>query len=258
MPGPRKAVYGEPAAHYGILHAMSDDLNDAFQTYYPPRRGARRWAFRALSACLAAGERARRAGFGGRLLVNERIVEYPLVFRWLRPAGRVLDIGCVSSRLPVQLACLGYEVHGLDVRPYPYSHPNLRFHQSDVMTWEPAAPFDSVLLVSTIEHFGLGGYGDPAAADADRLAVERIRGWLAPGGQLLVSVPFGQPAVTYKHRIYDPAQLAALFADFRWVEARYFARLDGAWQPSTEAQAARLASPGMPVNGVAVLNLERA
>lgn len=234
---------------------MTNDLNDAFQVYYPPRRGLRRWAFRALSASLAAGERARQSGFGGRLLVNERVVEYPLIFQWIRPSGRVLDIGCVSSRLPIQLASLGYAVHGLDVRPYPFAHPNLTFHQADVMTWEPAVAFDSVLLISTIEHFGLGGYGDSAVPDADRRAVERIRGWLAPGGQLLASVPFGQPALTYKHRVYGSDQLEALFRGFRCVDARFFARLDGAWRPSTQDAVAQLASPELPVNGIVALNL---
>ncbi len=237
---------------------MPHPLNDAFQLYYPPRRGLRRYAFRALSSGLEAGESLRRRAFGGRLRVNERIVEYPLVFQWLPPRGRVLDIGCVSSRLPIQLASLGYEVHGLDVRPYPFAHPNLTFHQADVMRWEPPVAFDGVLLISTIEHFGLGGYGDPVEPDADRRAAERIRGWLAPGGQLLASVPFGVPAVTPRYRVYGPDQLRALFQNYAWVDARFFGRVDDAWLPADESELARLASPELPVHGVVVLNLRSA
>jgi hypothetical protein len=47
------------------------------------------------------------------------------------------------------------------------------------------------VLVSAIEHFGLGEYGDSVMPDAGRHAVRTIAPWLKDGGQLLGSVPFG-------------------------------------------------------------------
>ena len=92
----------------------NEHFNDAFEVYFPtqgpvcadssPRRG-----FLVTNAL-----RFRNRLFQGELLVNERIVEYPVVFKSIREPGRVLDIGCVSSRLPIQLASLGYDVHGLE------------------------------------------------------------------------------------------------------------------------------------------------
>jgi hypothetical protein len=48
-----------------------------------------------------------------------------------------------------------------------------------------------IVLVSAIEHFGLGEYGDSVMPDAGRHAVRTIAPWLKDGGQLLGSVPFG-------------------------------------------------------------------
>ena len=42
--------------------------------------------------------------------------------------------------------------------------------------------FDAVLCISTIEHVGLGWYGDPAErSDGDRRALERLGELLRPG-----------------------------------------------------------------------------
>jgi SAM-dependent methyltransferase len=238
------------------LNQVNPEFNDAFETYFPKMNPLVRLVYGALTVGLTGGIKLRRRLFGGRVLVNERIVEYPQILRWLRPQGRVLDVGCVSSRLPIQLASLGYTVHGIDVRPYPFQHSNFTFHRADLFTWAPPQPYDIILLVSTIEHFGIGGYGDLQLEEADFQALARITPWLAPGGQLLVSLPYGKAAVTDKHRIYDQERLARLFADFNWIEAAYFQRIDGAWRPATAAALAGVASPDLPTNGVAVLHLQ--
>ena len=91
--------------------------------------------------------------------------------------------------------------------------------------------------------------------EADFQAVNTIMSWLAPGGQLLVSTPFGRAAITDKHRIYDQARLARLFAGFTWVEEAYFQRVENAWRPATAAALATVDSPDLPTNGVALLHL---
>ena len=239
------------------INQMNEQLNDAFEAYFPRLGLLKRIAFRAVNVSLLMGFRLRTRLFGGRLLINERIIEYPQVFQWIKPEGVVLDIGCVSSRLPIQLASLGYEVHGLDMRPYPFSHPNFQFHKADIFEWSPGRFFDIILLISTLEHFGLGDYGDLVLPDADKNAVERISSWLAEGGQLLVSVPFGRAGVTKKHRIYDLKRLEYLFSGFKWIDQKYYKRVEGVWFPSSAEQLREVASPEIPVNGVAVLNLQR-
>lgn len=237
------------------VNQMNEQLNDAFETYFPHLNGLTRWPYRASTLALSLGHKLRARLFGGRLLINERIVEYPLILRWLRAQGRILDIGCVSSRLPIQLASLGYTVHGLDTRRYPFQHPNFTFHQADLFRWAPAQPYDTIILLSTLEHFGLGGYGDLVLPDADREALARITPWLARDGQLLVSLPFGKAGITPKHRIYDQSRLRLLFGSFEWVDQAYFQRVNDAWVPSSAEQLSEIASPTLPLCGVAILNL---
>ena len=235
------------------LNQMNESLNEAFETYFPRLGTAARAVDRTLSFTLLRAFRIRNALFRGRVLVNERIVEYPMMFRWLKDGGRVLDIGCASSRLPIQLASMGFEVHGLDTRHYAFDHPNFEFHQSDLFHWKPEGSYDTIFLVSVIEHFGLGGYGDLVLPDADRQAVQRISQWLAEGGQLLVSVPFGRSGVTPKHRVYDSARLEHVFGDLEWKRQAYFWRKDEHWIPGRARDIERIPSPDMPPNGVAIL-----
>jgi SAM-dependent methyltransferase len=239
------------------LNNASEHFNDAFELYFPRQRVLQRAAFKVANLTALNALRLRRRLFRGQLLVNERIVEYPLVFQWMKPAGRVLDIGCVSSRLPIQLASLGYDVHALDTRRYGFRHPNLTFHHSDLFRWTPPARYDVILLISVIEHFGLGAYGDVVMADADKQAIDLIVQWLKPDGQLLVSVPFGCGAVTRKHRIYDSDRLEHVFGGLRRVQQRYFVRKNGAWLPGDPAEIEKIPSPDLPTNGVAILDMRR-
>ena len=240
------------------LSQANEDLNDSIEEYFTRLGPVGGPAYALLTRLLVTGFRLRSRLFGGRIMVNERIVEYPQVLRWIRPGGVVLDIGCVSSRLPLQLAGLGYEVHGVDTRPYRFEHPNFHFHRADVFDWSPGRLFDIIILVSTIDHFGLGIYGDQVLPDADKNAIERVSTWLVEKGQMLVTVPFGRAGVTARHRVYDMERLKYLFSDFNWKNENYCRRTGTAWTPCPAEALRDVASPDMPPNGVAMLDLEYA
>jgi SAM-dependent methyltransferase len=147
--------------------------------------------------------------------VNERIVELPYAFRGLagvQPPAAILDVGSVESTVPLSLAGLGYQVTALDLRAYPFEHPNLEVVVSRLEDFErPPASFDAVLCISTIEHFGLGWYGEARQADdSDRQAMARLRELTRPGGTLVLTVPYGRARVDDVQRTYDAAGLAAL------------------------------------------------
>ncbi len=237
------------------LNQMNHELNDAFETYFPVMNPVKRFLFRVLNRGLSTGLQMRRRWFGGTVRVNERIVENPQILRWLGSPCTVLDVGCVTSRLPIQLASLGFTVHGLDGREYPFKHPNFTFHKADLFHWEPDCTFDAVLLVSVIEHFGLGDYGDVTMEDADFTAVDRLKGWIRPGGRLLVSVPFGRAMITPKHRIYDQDRLRKLFNSFETTDEMFFRREGNHWFPCSGEDLRDADSSGMPPTGVAVLDL---
>lgn len=237
------------------INQLNEDLNDAFETYFPKMNPMVRLPYGAATLALSWGLKARAKLFGGKVKTNERIVEYPRLLQWLPPTGTILDIGCVSSRLPIQLASLGYTIHGLDTRNYPFIHPNFTFFRSDLFTWSPPHLYDTICLISVIEHFGFGGYGDMVAPEADQEAITRIKSWLVPGGSLIVSFPYGKSAVLRKYRIYDAERLNKTFAGFERLREAYFQRVDNVWLPSNAETLANVDSPHFPVNGVAILQL---
>jgi hypothetical protein len=146
--------------------------------------------------------------------VNERIVEVAYAFRALAgvdPGAKVLDVGASESTVSLSLASLGYEVTALDPRPYPLEHPRLRVVAGGIEEWDPRETFAAVLCISTLEHIGVGAYGQAkGAAETDRAAIERIYALTDPGGLLVVTVPFGPAAVNELERTYDRERLAGV------------------------------------------------
>jgi len=83
---------------------------------------------------------------------------------------------------------------------------------------ESPAKFDVIATFSSIEHAGLGRYGDPVDPVADFAAMESIRSHLAPGGFVLWGAPVGRDALVWNaHRVYGPLRLPQLLRGFRAV-----------------------------------------
>jgi SAM-dependent methyltransferase len=139
-------------------------------------------------------------GFG--LGLDERCIE----FTWLlsrEPHGRMLDAGSTLNNPPIldrfrprvdelYILTLAYEGYAFPDRGISYVFDDLRH-----------APFrdgffDTVACLSTLEHVGLDNtrYADGATASADPhgdrlLAARELRRMTAPGGRVLVTVPYG-------------------------------------------------------------------
>ena len=70
----------------------------------------------------------------------------------------------------------------------------------------------SISCMHTVEHIGLGRYGDPLDPLGDRKAAAELARVLAPGGSLLFVVPVGAPQIMFNaHRIYSYEQVLELF-----------------------------------------------
>jgi hypothetical protein len=144
--------------------------------------------------------------------VSERSAEIPwAVANTIAP---VLDVGCAGS---TYLAGLPGPVDGIDVRAVATMGPLRHRYRGDIRTFEFVRPYATVLAISTLEHVGLAnpGYGTAADdSDGDRHGLEGCVAAAAPGGQVLVSVPFGKAAHYGWFRQYDLAWLGKLFAGF--------------------------------------------
>lgn len=71
----------------------------------------------------------------------------------------------------------------------------------------------SLSCMHTIEHIGLGRYGDPIDYDGDLKAINELSRVLAPGGILLIVVPVGKEnkIVFNAHRIYESKSFIQYF-----------------------------------------------
>ncbi|HET7464275.1 MAG TPA: DUF268 domain-containing protein [Longimicrobium sp.] len=200
---------------------------------------------------LDAGERARWAAYerdlaAVRTAAGARGVDvfrYPLFEGGEHPEGYIdfecrfaawhlrraevrslLDIG--SYRPFVLGLSAGYDVTALDVRPRQPGMGTETILVGDAARIPaPDAAFDAVVSLSSIEHFGLGRYGDPLNLDADTAAAAEMRRVLRPGGTLVVttSLTAGRAALAFNaHRIYGLEQARALFAGMERVDERFF------------------------------------
>jgi SAM-dependent methyltransferase len=96
-----------------------------------------------------------------------------------------------------------------------------------------ALPFAdaSVLSLScmhTVEHVGLGRYGDPIDATGDLKAMKELARVLAPGGTLLFVVPVGIPRIEFNaHRVYGYEQVLEGFSGLHLKE---FSLIPDSWK----------------------------
>lgn len=67
---------------------------------------------------------------------------------------------------------------------------------------------ESISCMHTIEHIGLGRYGDPVDPNGDKKALHELQRVVRPNGDLLIVVPTGKPRIQFNaHRIYDPQMI---------------------------------------------------
>lgn len=122
---------------------------------------------------------------------------------------RHIDVGSRVDGFIAHVACLR-RVEVLDIRPLEAKIPNVTFHRADLMhlpgKWASVA--DCVTCLHSIEHFGLGRYGDPIDADGWKRGLENLAGMVRAKGTLILSTPVGSQRVKFNsHRIFHPATI---------------------------------------------------
>jgi hypothetical protein len=172
---------------------------------------------------------------------NERTVEVPIAIRMLQRhiGARVLEVGNVLhwySRA-VQGTAGREIVDKYEVAP--------RVRNIDIADYVPEMRYGAIVTLSTMEHVGW----DEERRDPGKAAsvIERMHGWLEPGGELLATIPLGYHA-ELDRRLLDGPQLfehvsfmRRRSADNRWVQA-----------PPGEVRGARYGSPFPFANALAV------
>ncbi len=100
-----------------------------------------------------------------------------------------------------------------DYRPANLKLSNLQTGTADLLHLPfPDQSIKSLSCMHTVEHIGLGRYGDPIDPEGDIKAIKELKRVLASGGNLLFAVPIGKPAIRFNaHRIYSYDQIIKYF-----------------------------------------------
>ncbi|WP_235852458.1 DUF268 domain-containing protein [Helicobacter vulpis] len=86
---------------------------------------------------------------------------------------------------------------------------------------------ESLSALCSVEHFGLGRYGDPIDPDGWRKALKSFQRVLKPGGKLYLSVPVGKEnRVCFNaHRIFHPSTIIETLDQMQIKEMSYISGL---------------------------------
>jgi SAM-dependent methyltransferase len=119
--------------------------------------------------------------------------------------------GIVSAFVPVDF---------YDYRPAELNLSNLKSEHADLTKLQfQNNSIKSLSCMHTVEHVGLGRYGDPIDPNGDLKAISELKRVLANGGSLLFVVPVGKPKIEFNaHRIYSYEQIEEYFKDLKIKE----------------------------------------
>lgn len=123
--------------------------------------------------------------------------------------------GIISAFIPVEF---------YDYRPAPLHLSQLETKHADLTKLHFASDsIPSLSCLHTVEHIGLGRYGDPIDPEGDSKACTELARVLATGGSLLFVTPVGKEAIIQfnAHRIYTYEQVLALFPTLQLEEFSY-------------------------------------
>jgi hypothetical protein len=139
---------------------------------------------------------------------------------------RHIDVGSRIDGFVAHVASFR-KIEVLDIRPLENNIFNVSFLQSDLMQPQPSLKesTDSLSCLHTIEHFGLGRYGDPLDIDGHIKGLDSMYELLEPGGTFYFSTQIGPTAVHFNaHRVFSIQYLLDLLLkrfDYQLVSFSY-------------------------------------
>ena len=129
-----------------------------------------------------------------------------------------IDIGSRIDGFVAHVASFR-EIEVFDIRPLGSTIPNVTFKQVDIMDSDtmPVNYCASVSCLHTIEHLGLGRYGDALDPNGHIKGFRNITKAVSSGGTFYFSVPFGVQRIEFNaHRIFGMPYLMDLVSnDFK-------------------------------------------
>lgn len=137
------------------------------------------------------------------------------------------DIGSRVDGLIAHLLSFRENVVLIDIRPMDLQLPGLKYIQADATNLDGIADnsIESLSALCSLEHFGLGRYGDPVDPEACFKAFAAIQRKMTPGGNVYIAVPVGEEHVEFNaHRVFYARTIVEAFSEMELVE---FSAIEG-------------------------------
>lgn len=115
------------------------------------------------------------------------------------------DIGSRIDGFIAHLLAADIDVTMIDVRKFPREVEHLHTIVDDAtnLVQIPDESINSISALCSLEHFGLGRYGDPIDPEACFKCFDNIQKKMQKGGQLFLSLPIGRERVEFNaHRVF--------------------------------------------------------
>lgn len=131
------------------------------------------------------------------------------------------DIGSRVDGFISHLLSFKQSVTQIDIRPLNVAVDNYYFIQGDATNLNgiPDNSIDSISALCSLEHFGLGRYGDDIDPDACFKCFQAITSKVRHGGKLYLSVPIGKEHIEFNaHRVFYARTIVNEFSEFNLVE----------------------------------------
>ena len=131
------------------------------------------------------------------------------------------DIGSRIDGFIAHLLAAGIDVTLIDIREFPVEVENLHTIVDDATSLKQVADnsIASMSALCSLEHFGLGRYGDPIDPEACFNCFVEIQKKLKKGGNLYLSLPVGRERVEFNaHRVFYANTVKEQFDQMKLVE----------------------------------------
>lgn len=131
------------------------------------------------------------------------------------------DIGSRVDGFIAHLLAADIDVTVIDVREFPFEAENLHTIVDDATVLRQLSneSIDSMSALCSLEHFGLGRYGDPVDPEACFKCFDNIQMKLKKGGKLYLSVPVGRERVEFNaHRIFYASTVVECLSSLKLEE----------------------------------------
>ena len=131
------------------------------------------------------------------------------------------DIGSRVDGFITHLLSFGQHTTMLDIRPLRIEADNLDFIQADATNLDGIddESIESFSALCSLEHFGLGRYGDPIDPEACFKCFEAIQKKTRSGGNVYISVPIGKEHLEFNaHRVFFAESIIKSFDKMKLIE----------------------------------------